>query len=258
MSYSIIYDKQFIKADIDGTTMYIPMLLAGSSNCYDVNGGRSRDWFATRAYSDNAMATEKELIEGVYDQLNRVKPSSITETREDVANSLGYYLGLAIGTANTRKTTFKKLKSMLITGMKKAVTVEQFSEYGTLYIRDDNGKNSFVGTTEKLVELFKSGNVHGATASACNSIASRLRKKHFQNPIREKKEKKITKVYKIMVGNHLGYFKKETSRQVRYDMYGKEFISRSKAMNKIKHMEAKNYPVKFKLVEIDVDKVILI
>ena len=61
MSYSIIYDKQFIKAEHKGSTYYVPMVLTGSSNVYDHNGARTRSWFSTYVFGE-IFDTEENLI----------------------------------------------------------------------------------------------------------------------------------------------------------------------------------------------------
>lgn len=48
MSYSIIYERQFIKIEIDGNNGYIPLVLVGSNNCIEPSrygrSRRARDW----------------------------------------------------------------------------------------------------------------------------------------------------------------------------------------------------------------------
>lgn len=71
MSYEIIYNKQFVSLRKTGEV--IPMLLAGSNNCYDIglygrNGRRSRDWSNDRYYHQKGKISEKpEAILGKLD-----------------------------------------------------------------------------------------------------------------------------------------------------------------------------------------------
>jgi len=66
LSYEIIYGKQFVK--LRRTGEIIPMLLAGSNNCYDVKpngktGRRARDWTNVPWYNRKGKISEKpELI----------------------------------------------------------------------------------------------------------------------------------------------------------------------------------------------------
>jgi hypothetical protein len=67
MSYEILYDKCFIKAD----DKYLPMVLAGSNNCYQFDrsarGRRVRSWFnlTYACPDDKRYATEAELLEHI-------------------------------------------------------------------------------------------------------------------------------------------------------------------------------------------------
>jgi hypothetical protein len=260
MSFSLVYDKQFIKVEVNGVTRYAPVMLCGSSNVYDHYGKRDRSWnHGFTLQFGSGLYTKQEVLTSVQAFIDPYCRQYPEKSKAEIHNSFGYYSGIAVN-GSTHKTTFKKFQSMYRTGMAKALTVEQLIEEGvTIKAVLKVDQDMTITNSEELINLFITGTKFYITFPySSDRLAIRMRRKYFQKPVREKKEKRISKVYKIMVGQHLGYFKKETSRQVRYNMYGKEFLSRTKAMNKIKHMEAKNYSVKFTLCEFDVDKVVLV
>ena len=65
MSYSIIYDKQFIKVS---DNQFIPMVLSGCSNLYEFNGTkerRVRSWFPMRLENKIILSREEILKRGI-------------------------------------------------------------------------------------------------------------------------------------------------------------------------------------------------
>jgi len=125
MSYEILYDKCFVKAN----DKYLPMVLAGSNNCYQFDrsarGRRARSWFnLTYACPDGKRyATEAELLE----HIEAEKKKMVENHGDEAMENYGYYSSFKIG-GNTR-TTFAQYKGIFVTGMKKALTVEQLKEY---------------------------------------------------------------------------------------------------------------------------------
>jgi len=125
MSYEILYDKCFIIAD----DKYFPMILSGSNNCYECTSNnrerRSRSWFnLTYACPDGKRyATEAELLEHVEHE----KQKMLKENGEAAMNDYGWYSAFKIGGNNA--TTFGQYKGVFVTGMKKALTIEQLKHY---------------------------------------------------------------------------------------------------------------------------------
>lgn len=144
MSSDILYDKQFIKAK----EFYFPILLSGSSNCFECgtgnrNGRRSRSWwnhtyvcgegqppYATR---EQIMARLQQLRDDKKKQSDDYYANLLTngETPEQAAwakyddNRFGYHTAIRIGSGGT---TFNQYKSFYKTGMDKALTMEQLTE----------------------------------------------------------------------------------------------------------------------------------
>jgi hypothetical protein len=144
MSYDIIYDKQFVKAN----DKFFPIVLVGSSNCFEVgtrtrDGRRSRSWcndtyicnFKQYATREEIMARVEEIRQGLIDRNKKHNEEYIKEGKPEWVDHysddrFGYYSGIALRTANTSNTKFSDFKNLYKTGMDKALTVEQLAEEG--------------------------------------------------------------------------------------------------------------------------------
>lgn len=153
MSYDIIYNKQFVKLRKTGEV--IPMLLAGSSNCFEIgyngrNGRRTRSWDSLRYYNRRGKVSEKpEIILRKLDaELNRY----IRNHRGDkeakpahIRNHFGYYAAIVVGSGRCYDTSWPLYRSQFINGIKNALTIEELDKLGVnLYIysidESPNGK----------------------------------------------------------------------------------------------------------------------
>ena len=145
MSYEIIYGKQFVKLRRTGEV--IPMLLAGSNNCFEAgtylhrNGRRTRDWSNDRYYNRKGKISEKpdvilknldaELRRRIRDRYDKDdKPA-------DIRNRFGYYASVAVGGGHCGDTSWNLYRSQYANGIKNALTVEELAKLGvTLYFHD--------------------------------------------------------------------------------------------------------------------------
>ena len=147
MSYELFYDKQFIKAEKEGKTVFFPMIYGGSNNCIQFDnssrGRRERSWFNfTYPLKGRRYGSLEEMLKNVeaerlgYIESNKQsnaryiadgKPEWCDEYSDD---RFGYYASLAIGGSHTSKTTFGMYKGIFTTGCKKALTVEELLENG--------------------------------------------------------------------------------------------------------------------------------
>lgn len=143
MSYSIFYDTQYIKLK----NGFVPMILAGDSNCYTVgpHPKRARDWqiFSYLLNKNNIQmhkffATEQEIISAIdADIENTLATKSGPDkyddnrmiTREEVAERYGWYTSLAIR-GSTFTFTAKKYRSFVTNGIKNALTIEELDKIG--------------------------------------------------------------------------------------------------------------------------------
>lgn len=127
MSYSIVYDKQFIKVG----EKYLPIVLAGDSNLYEGYGKREK-----RVRNFHTFIHERGL-QFLYSEENLIKKADDyrlslmeRERSEDYSdNNFGFHTGIAIGGRSTMATTFGHYKGIFKTGCKKALTLEQLNSY---------------------------------------------------------------------------------------------------------------------------------
>ena len=153
MSYEIIYDKQFIKVK----DSYVPMVLSGSSNCYEYgNNGkerRSRSWFPFRL--SNNLFINNEIAKRYWeDSCNDIVDRNIerfTDRKnfmDEVKSSFGYYTGIYIN--GNRKTTYGNINGIFKTGIEKALTIEQLKEVNVNVIV----KSGYISSDNKHIKPF--------------------------------------------------------------------------------------------------------
>lgn len=138
MSYDIIYSKQFVKLRKTGEV--IPMLLAGSSNCFEIgvggrNGRRVRDWTSLRYYNRRGKLSEKpEVILSKLDaELRRYirKHRGDNGTKPaDIRNHFGYYASLVVGSGHCSGTSWNQWRSQFSNGIRNALTIEELDKLG--------------------------------------------------------------------------------------------------------------------------------
>lgn len=139
MSYEIIYGKQFVK--LRRTREVIPMLLAGSNNCYDYpsyghsRGRRARDWSNDRYYNRKGKISEKPeiILNNIDAELRRrIRDRSFPKEDKpaDVRNRFGYFASIAISGRGTRGTSFNAYRSQYSNGIKTALTIEELDQLG--------------------------------------------------------------------------------------------------------------------------------
>lgn len=245
MSYEIIYDKQFIKLPDNN---FIPMIYAGSSNCYEYSnkgngcGRRSRSWFPTTFILDgNAFGTPEVMLANVAkvrkEYLERERNEPVSETEFD--KNFGYYLGMYI--RGNRHTTFGMYEGIFKTGIKKARTIEDLRTHNIFVnihsyaydmdkmkaaglepfsITPNTGEEFIRVYTEKKAEFSAKGYEVYVSMDADEWQMKQLRKEFVKNnpPKRIKKEKVITEEFVIRYPNH-GYFARATRNGFRYTYY---------------------------------------
>ena len=128
MSYSIMYNKQFIKVDNEHV---IPFLEVGCNNLYETdNKRRVRDWQNSLAETKTIIASNEDLLTGI-DRLRLSEiERNVDKSESEIDNHFGWYLGLSIGGKSTNKTTFADYKNFYKNGIYNAMTIEQLLENG--------------------------------------------------------------------------------------------------------------------------------
>ena len=138
MSYEIFYGKQFV--NLRKTGEVIPMLLAGSNNCFEIglggrNGRRSRSWESDRYYNRKGKLSEKPdvILDNLDAELRKIirRHRGDNEARPaDIKKRFGYYASLVVGSGHCGGTSWDKYRGVYANGIKSAMTVEQLDKLG--------------------------------------------------------------------------------------------------------------------------------
>jgi len=288
MSYDLIYAKQFVKIETKNEPKFIPIVLAGSSNCYDVvtNSGRerrSRSWFDLRSFTaKNVLATEKEMLENIYAERQRMIDRNNESCKEYPESCdkyddkhFGYFASLAIGGHHTSSTTFGMYKGLITTGVKKALTVEQMKQFSigvglsVFSCRFDkesenkateiNKNLGSVETTEELIEkinYYKSLNIDFLVltvrldAMSDKKALKRMHLHYFPKQYKEKQKIELDEYFVIKTPK--GYFYRMLPQGYRYlyTKYGaKVFDTLPQARKYIDKLAKKGYKSKVETIK---------
>lgn len=179
MSYSIIYDKQFIKVRENS---FIPLILCGDNNLYEGNGKRVRDWSVFSHILDGGiygsleyMLKKSEEIKANIISRNKEYNDRYKETGQENAiceytdDKFGWFDGIAIGGKHTSKTTYGDFVNIFKSGVKNAITIEEAIEkfyvsfrFKTSSYDDEKLKdqlkepvNCQIKTTEELIKKYE-------------------------------------------------------------------------------------------------------
>lgn len=260
MSYEIIYSKQFIKLSND---RFIPMVLAGSNNCYEVNWNgrekRSRSWnnLTYFALEGETAGTLDEMLANLEEHNNdyRKRNPDYDESR------YGYFASLEIrGT----KTNWGNLLGLYKTGCKKALSVEELNENGIHFFvysypheaeeeklraismepfhtvfKTTEEIEDFIQNVEPKLKAAKISFYYSMNAS--EEQITRIRRKYFASEPKEKKEVTATQGFAIEILDY-GYFTKKTRSGFLYSRHedgGKQFLKEKDAQKKAKEFESK-------------------
>ena len=236
MGTSILFKKQFIKVNNN----YVPMILSGSSNCFDWGStGReriARDWGNMSFHCGGKLfATENEIMTSIDkcldDEIERSKTSKFSPaTAEQVKSAYGWYIGLRIGSLSTAKTSSSRYKSFFVDGIRKALTIEQLrlsgvsvrltvSKYNEANVLDAGLKmreDAYMSTTEEFeAAMIEWESYYGKTAGIYviyggEEQLNRLFKSNRKEVVKRAK-KAVTSCYMIeFMGNR--YFIKRSKK----------------------------------------------
>lgn len=276
MSYEIIYDKQFVKLERqDQETVFIPMIYAGSNNCYDVTCDslgrqrerRERSWFSFDWVCGGAKFDTKEAM------LQRQLDFRNEKTIQDEASielhgkysdkNFGYWSSLAIG-GSTHKTTFGRYQGIVKTGCKYALTIEELAAEG-IFLSISTGSSYYSKekfekagiqefsltpkTTEEffsmLDEFLAKTKPHGIpcylSLNANERVMKWLRKKTRPQRKKTRQLVEVEQWWSIKI-EELGTFVKFTRSGVRYSRLndgGLQFADKAKAEKKLKYVQGK-------------------
>ena len=265
MSYSIFYERQFIKID---EHRVIPFVLCGDNNLFysGSNNKRVRDWCNIRSFGDiivNNEAVEEQCMQLRADVIKRNEENKKQYgSWDDYKDELfGCFVGVSMRGNSTRNTTFNMYKSFFVGAVKTAMTVEELREQGfNIFVTsgcmgEDFRKEglkpfTFVPNTSKELEEFiieQSKKIEGKglsfwVESTISERSFKQFKKQFKKQPRVKKEKVIDKYFVINCTNSHGYFFKHKRHGYKYafDINGARiFLTEKQAEKSVKKLEAK-------------------
>ncbi len=244
MSYSILYNRQFVKVH---DNLFIPMIQAGDNNVYESNRKRARSWYNHRYVTGGSVWASRETIHGTID---RMREEAIKSNQANISNRLldegdayddkrfGWHTGISLYGKHTSGTTFGMYRGFYTTGIERALTVEELMEKGVrLYMKiyfwspeDITSKNKEIkstvcfASTEHLVQTVKEWEEY------YGEMADRISlyfyddwdlEKLLKSQTKKKTKKKDyveTNSYFVLEGENggNGYFVKATARGYKY------------------------------------------
>jgi hypothetical protein len=279
MSYELVYDKQFLKVEENGQEKFVPLILAGSNNCYEQGRGirdrRVRSWWNFTWITDgDGFATLEQMVskangerERKIKEIKERNEKNIiegkTEWNEEYSDeSWGYYIGMYIN--GNRKTSFGNYVGIFKTGAKKAVTVEQLRELTcanvyieTSYYADKDlekfgKKRVFVSvtTSEQLVEEYRKAEKYlegtnvrpQISLSGGDEIGKRVRARLFSKQRVQKSPLQVDHYFVVKDFELDNYVVKSKRNGYSYSYgktYAKKFDKKSKAENYAKRLNKK-------------------
>lgn len=214
MSYSIVYNKQFLK--IDGKI--IPLVLYGSNNCYEPlpNGRqrRERQWYSLyfNGANEQVAATEAEIMK-------RVKSYC------DGGEYQEHFI------QNGKWVDDKGLICFMQNGIKNAKTIEELKE--DYFFRGMQGYFSvwkgMKNTIESVINIYSSDELRNFLEAAKDRLDNREEKEEiyiclkyynekFESKVKpgRKVKERLTNYFAIKVGNRDSYLVKLTSRRIKH------------------------------------------
>lgn len=272
MSYEIIYSKQFVR--LKKTGEIIPMLLAGSNNCYEVRsdgrcGRRSRSWFSDSYYTKGKPSSKPDkLMERVDAELRRVikqHKGDKEATPADIRRRFGYYVAMTLRSGTCSGMSWDQYRNLYAIGIKKAKTIAELDALGinlvfSVYEGKDCPAYVHIKTEAEYFAELKKWQQWKENGGKCFSldftphdtdiVLKRLRADNVKVP---KQKTIVEQDHYFVLSNHNGNLIKYTSRGYRYAYHqngGKKFKTekeaetyRKKLIAKYRH-EAETWQVK--------------
>lgn len=285
MSYEIIYDKQFIKVK----DKFIPMVLSGSNNCYEYDPytgreRRERTWFNILQYKKKYLWTREELLNYCEEYKNELIERWKEPDKDiNIDDKFGSYAGIGIS-GYWGNTTYKKFKGIFTAGMKRALTIEQLTQYniflnirtyaydeekikkyckenGIEFLKEHNPKTTqeLIDTINKFENNYKNHNVGWSITFGggryIEDKLKRIRKELYprKHVVHNKVE---TNEYYTIIAENGGYFHRFTKNGYKYSPTTPKyyFLTENKAKRFIKSKnnrsnltikkETSTYPIK--------------
>lgn len=247
MSYSIVYNKQFLKID----EKIIPLVLYGSNNCYEPlpNGRqrRERQWYSLyfNGKNEQIAATEAEIMERVNSYC-------------DGGEYQEYFM------QNGKWVDDKGLLRFIKNGIKNAKTIEELKEdyffrgmqgYFSVWKEMDN-------TIESVANIYSSDDLRKFLNAAQDRLDSREENEgiyiclHYYNEkfeSRVKPKERLTDYFAIKIGTCDSYLVKQTSRRIKHTSLcnlTKQFKTEREANKYVERLIEKGFKIDFSVEHI--------
>lgn len=271
MSYTILYNKQFVKVADD---LFIPMVQVGDNNVYESDRKRARSWYNQRYVTNGGIwASSGEILSAI----DRIREERIASNKRTIESGLlneddnyddkrfGWHEGIAIYGKHTSTTTFGMFRNFYKIGIERALTVEKLIESGVslmmkvYYYKPEDitskGKeirnDVLFTTTEQLVntindwveyygELADRIHLYYRDSWTLDELTKSMAKK-----VKRQREWVESKTYYVLEGINggSGYFLKGTSRGYKYSYTStgaKKFLTEKAAKEFHKRMKYKD------------------
>lgn len=272
MSYEIIYDKQFVKVS---EKVFIPIILAGSSNVYDHNNRRARDWNRFGYLLNGEIAGTLQDMLDIQEKERVQLIEKYPEEYED--KSFGYYTSLS-NKGGGCNMTYGQYIGISKTGCQKALTVEQLIEENVSVVFRTSAyskeKISELGldelyfvpkTTEELQDFldniapkYSGVYINVSLSGMFDGKPTRIRKKYFSKPKRQREKVVSREAFAIEAPNG-GYYYSGSGASYRYSPSrtgGKQFLNEKTALRTAKRLsERRGEEFKVIKVKYEYDKV---
>jgi hypothetical protein len=271
MSYTILYNKQFVKVADD---LFIPMVQIGDNNVYESDRKRARSWYNQRYVTGGRIwASSGEILSTI----DRIREERIASNKRTIESGylneqdnyddkrFGWHEGIAIYGKHTSNTTFGMFRNFYKAGIERALTVEKLVESGVClhmkvyYYRPEDitskGKeirnDVLFTTTEQLVstinewveyygELADRIHLYYRDSWTLDELTKSMGKK-----VKRQRQWVESRTYYVLEGINggNGYFLKGTSKGYRYSYTStgaKKFLTEKAAKQFHKRMKNKD------------------
>ena len=201
MSYTILYRAMFVKMN---DNKYIPIVEAGSNNCYDCGTSRrARSWHQWLFDGHKLAYTREEIMQGVEKIIDEEKtrvgqprpdymhnPGNYTE--EEIENHFSYFSGL---TVNNRDTTAQMFRNFFLKGFKQAVETSRINFRVELHCCHNwpNYEHRTATTEEELINAWNELHQYNSEVwIGYDYNAESLWKEHHTRPIKKAPQEHTT------------------------------------------------------------------
>lgn len=283
MSYTIIYEKQFIKVS---DSKVIPMIIIGDNNVWmnsGINERRARDPHCP--IIDGKVAVTLEEIKADLERIHTKyfdPRKEITATRSE--KDFGVCSAIAMYGKGTGGTTWKMYENLYLNGYKQALTVEQLRDHmsisvvvsrrGTKLIPEldlltkrgfetSEELNDYIEMVDKVIK--EKG--QGAYTYKCKvdgwdieNVCKKLRRKHFPIVKKSKVPTEVDSYYAITINRH-NYLVKSQKGGLMYTMLegdSKPFATEKAAVAALDRLKKRNWSCEFGVIKINEKRTILV